>query len=158
MEKHSPESTDRERESLPHLLLDALPVTMRVIAAQMRETQHGLTTAHMPVLAALNIKPRTQSELADMMSVSGATMSNTLTTLEDRGWIRRERSRDDRRLVHIEISEQGSHALHESIREMEIHLLRLVETLSDDERRRLTDGLHVLRDMFYRALGGQDKV
>jgi DNA-binding MarR family transcriptional regulator len=146
------------KESIPHLILEALPLTMRVLSAQMRDTQHGLTTSHMPVLAALDMRPRTQSELADMMSVSGATMSNTLTALEERGWIERVRSREDRRQVHVHLSDAGKRALHESIAEMEQYILRLFSGLDDAQRARLIDGLIVLRDVFYEALGGRNAV
>ncbi|MDX2139756.1 MAG: MarR family transcriptional regulator [Chloroflexota bacterium] len=145
-------------ESIPHLILEALPLTMRVLSAQMRDTQHGLTTTHMPVLAALAMRPRTQSELADMMSVSGATMSNTLTALEERGWIERVRSREDRRQVHVHLSATGKVALHESIAEMEQYLVRLFAGLDEAQRVRLIDGLTVLRDVFYYALGGHSAI
>jgi DNA-binding MarR family transcriptional regulator len=158
MEKQHTNPPNNDAESIPHLLLEALPLTMRILSAQMRETRHALSSAHLPVLAALDMKPRTQSELADMMSVSGATMSNTLTTLEERGWIHRERSREDRRLIHIDITEQGKRALHETIDEMTAHLARLFESLHPEERQRLIGGLQVLRDVFYAALGGKDQV
>jgi DNA-binding MarR family transcriptional regulator len=152
------ERPDDPRVSIPHLILEALPLTMRVLSAQMRDTRHGLTTAHMPVLAKLAMRPCTQSELADMMSVSGATMSNTLTALEERGWIERVRSREDRRLVHVHLSPAGRLALDESIAEMEQYLIRLFSRLDEAQRARLIDGLIVLRDVFYEALGGHSAV
>ncbi len=150
----SPAGLDRREDSIPHLLLDVLPVLMRVISAQMRETAHGVTSAHMPVLAVLDVQPRTLSELAEIMSVSGPTMSNTITALETRGWIARERSASDRRLVHITLTSEGRAALHESIREMEGHLGALVERAGLDSREEaaLVEGLHLLRRLFIAGL------
>jgi DNA-binding MarR family transcriptional regulator len=150
--KHSVTHSD----SLPRLILDALPATMRVVAAQMRETKHNLHSGHLPVLAALSRQPFTQSELAEMMSVSGATMSNTLTALEERGWIIRERSSEDRRVVQISLAEAGAVALSETMREMEAYLERLLSELTNEERRELARGLVILREVFLRVLGTED--
>ena len=141
---------NRREDSIPHLLLEVLPVVMRVMSAQMRETPQGVTSAHMPVLAVLEVEPRTLSELAEIMSVSGPTMSNTITALETRGWIVRDRSAADRRLVHIALTEAGRTALHDSIHEMEHHLGALVEraALANEEQAALVEGLHLLRRLF----------
>jgi DNA-binding MarR family transcriptional regulator len=143
--------------SLPHLILDALPVTMRVLAAQMRDTPHNLHSGHLPVLAALQEGARTQSELADMMSVSGATMSNTLTALEERGWVERTRSQTDRRVIHIHLTPAGTAAFYETMAEMEKHLDALLAHLDDAAREELRRGLVILQAVFYRALEGSDE-
>ncbi len=141
--------------SLPHLILDALPMTMRVVAAQMRDTPHSLQYQHLPVLAALTRQPLTQSALAEMMSVSGATMSNTLTALEERGWIVRERSHEDRRVVHISLTADGATAFRDTMAEMEAYIDGLLVHLDEQARAELRAGLLHLRDVFYRALGDE---
>lgn len=148
--------TRRDDEtSLPHLILDALPVTMRVLAAQMRDTPYNLHSGHLPVLAALKMRPRTQTELAEMMSVSGATMSNTLTALEERGWIARERSQEDRRVIHISLTSAGKAAFDGTMIEMETFVEGLIAHLDERERAELRIGLLHLREVFYRALGDE---
>jgi DNA-binding MarR family transcriptional regulator len=138
--------------SIPHRILDVLPVVMRVVAAQMRGTRHALSSGHMPVLAALRYATYTQSELADMMSVSNATMSNTLTALEERGWIERQRSTEDRRQVYIHLTPQGQRALVESTEDMEAHIAELTAGLDAEARQKLLDGLDVLETVFMSAL------
>jgi len=146
--------------SIPHRILDVLPVVMRVVAAQMRGTRHALSSGprhalssgHMPVLAALRYTTYTQSELADMMSVSNATMSNTLTALEERGWIERQRSTEDRRQVYIHLTPQGQRALVESTEDMEEHIAELTAGLDAEARQKLLDGLDVLETVFMSAL------
>jgi DNA-binding MarR family transcriptional regulator len=137
---------------LPHRILDVLPVVMRVLAAQMRGTRHGLSSGHLPVLAALQFATHTQVELAEMMSVSSATMSNTLTALEERGWIERQRSTADRRQVHIHLTAQGRQALHESTEDMEHYIAGLLEGLDAEQRHELLKGLDVLEAVFMSAL------
>jgi DNA-binding MarR family transcriptional regulator len=138
--------------SIPHRILDVLPVVMRVLAAQMRGTRHALSSGHLPVLAALQFATHTQSDLAEMMSVSSATMSNTLTALEERGWIERQRSTTDRRQVHIHLTAGGRQALQESTDDMEDYLEELIEGLSTDQREKLLNGLDVLETVFMSAL------
>jgi DNA-binding MarR family transcriptional regulator len=138
--------------SIPHRILDVLPVVMRVLAAQMRSTRHALSSGHMPVLAALRYATHTQSDLAEMMSVSNATMSNTLTALEERGWIERQRSTEDRRQVHIHLTAHGQQALEESTADMEQYLAELIDGLDAGERQTLLDGLGVLEAIFISAL------
>jgi DNA-binding MarR family transcriptional regulator len=139
--------------SIAQLIMDTLPVTIRVMAAQMRDSKHGLTLGHLPVLAALDDQPFTQHQLALMMSVSGATMSNTLSTLEARGWIARQRSQDDRRLVHTHLTDAGRAVLRESLEEMEVQIGTMLQGLDDTQRQKLVEGLLVLHDIYYRALG-----
>jgi len=144
---------DRDRKEIAQLILEVLPLTMRVVAAKMRDARHGLSTAHLPTLAALDHKPCTQRELAEMMSVSGPTMSNTLTTLEARGWIRRQRSQEDRRVIMIEISEAGHRVLRESMEDMEIQIQQLLVGLDEQQDAQLKQGLLILQSVFMRALG-----
>jgi DNA-binding MarR family transcriptional regulator len=153
MQSNRPQQDDEM--SLPHLILDALPVTMRVLAAQMRDTPHNLHSGHLPALAALTQQPHTQSALAEMMSVSGATMSNTLTALEERGWIARERSHEDRRVVHISLTSAGKTAFDETMIQMERYIEGLLTHLDERQRAELRTGLLRLREVFYRALGDE---
>lgn len=139
--------------TIPQLLMDTLPLTIRVMSAQMRESRHGLSIGHLPILAALDEQPFTQYQLANMMSVSSPTMSNTLTTLETRGWIIRQRSQEDRRLVHTHLTDAGRTVLSASKREMEVQLEQMLADLSDEEREQLVGGLRVLQNIFYKALG-----
>jgi DNA-binding MarR family transcriptional regulator len=143
--------------SLPYLILDALPLAMRVIAAQVRGTTHNLHAGHLPVLATLNIRPYAQSDLAEIMSVSGATMSNTLAALEERGWVERVRSETDRRVFHVRLTSAGVKAYEETMQEMEAQLNGLLEHLDEGTRAELRRGLIVLREVFARALGDEER-
>jgi DNA-binding MarR family transcriptional regulator len=139
-------------------MLDVLPLVMRVLSREMRDTKHHVTNAHMPILAILERAPRSQSELAEIMSVSGATMSNTLTALEARGWIVRERSSEDRRHVHAQLTEAGVHALHDSVGEMKQFLKTLLRRLDPEDKRRLREGLELLRAVFLAALSEPERI
>ncbi|HEX2621293.1 MAG TPA: MarR family transcriptional regulator, partial [Phototrophicaceae bacterium] len=99
--------------------LDIIPLVMRVMSAQMRSAEHGLSSNHAPLLGMLQYRPYSLGELAERMSVSAPTMSNTITTLEERGWVTRKRSETDRRIVSIMITEEGQAVLDGMQKEVE---------------------------------------
>jgi|SRR6266545_550651 MarR family transcriptional regulator, organic hydroperoxide resistance regulator len=49
----------------------------------------------------------TQSELADQLSVQGATITNILQRMEEAGLVTRQRDDDDNRLVRVYLTETG---------------------------------------------------
>jgi DNA-binding MarR family transcriptional regulator len=52
-------------------------------------------------------EPLTPTEISERTLISSATMTNTLDTLEHRGWVRRVPNPEDRRSVLIEITDEG---------------------------------------------------
>ncbi len=52
-------------------------------------------------------QPLTPSEISERTLTSSATMTATIDALEGRGWVRRVRNPDDRRSVHVEITDEG---------------------------------------------------
>jgi DNA-binding MarR family transcriptional regulator len=79
-------------------------------------------------------------------------MSNTLTALEERGWIERQRSTEDRRQVYIHLTPQGQRALAERKEDMEAHIAELTVGLDAEARQKLLNGLDVLETVFMSAL------
>ena len=49
----------------------------------------------------------TQTEIADQLSVQGATVTNMLQRLEEAGLVRRQRDPEDNRLVRVYMTEAG---------------------------------------------------
>lgn len=52
-------------------------------------------------------RPLTPSEISERTLTSSATMTATIDALEHRGWVRRVSNPDDRRSVHVEITDEG---------------------------------------------------
>lgn len=86
--------------------------------------------------------------LAKQHMVSSPTMSNTINALEERGWVQRIRSEDDRRVVFIDLTPLG----HEVIAQIDTIALAeiqgMVEGLNEADRMKLWDGLQVIDQMF----------
>src|SRR5439155_19981022 len=123
-----------------------------------------------PLLILLNEQPRTLTELAALRGVSLPTMSNSITALVQRGWVRRVlpgalppaalaapklprgagRPGDttDRRVVRIEVTTAGRSALERVARCAEGHLATILTPLDSTSRSRLQGGLGVLKRVF----------
>ena len=134
--------------------LEIIPFVMRVMTAEMRSSQLDIAPSHMGLLGMLTVRPYTLGELAKQMSVSAPTMSNTITVLETRGWVTRERDKNDRRVVYVMLSAQGREMLDAIDHYTAARISEYLAPLTDQERRTLLDGLTLLQERFIAALGG----
>ncbi|NWF69692.1 MAG: MarR family transcriptional regulator [Chloroflexi bacterium] len=141
-----------EQARIAKKMLEIIPLVMRVMSLEMRSTGHIFAAGHVPLLGMLNHRTYTLGELAERHSVSSPTMSNTITALEERGWVLRKRSLEDRRVVWIEITSQGRTVLDDINRHVEKRIAGLLDELSEQQETALIEGLTVLRDVFATAL------
>lgn len=129
-------------------ILKIIPLVMRTVAAELRAAGEMPAPAHFGLLTMLGGQPRTLTELALMQGVSLPTMSNSITTLEQRGWVKRSSPARDRRVVLIEVTPTGKATVERVGRAAEAHLAELLSTLEPAERRRLRASLGVLGRVF----------
>jgi DNA-binding MarR family transcriptional regulator len=132
-------------------LLKIMPLVMRTVAAELRSAGEMPAPAHFPLLMMLNERPRSLTELADLRGVSLPTMSNSITSVAQRGWVRRitpGRDGRDRRVVLVEITAAGRAALERVGHSAEGHLADILAPLDAASHRRLEAGLGVLRKVF----------
>ncbi|MDZ4770832.1 MAG: MarR family transcriptional regulator [Chloroflexota bacterium] len=149
---------DSNRQAIAKRTLDIIPLIMRVMSAEMRQTQHGIQPGHLALLGILRCRTHTLSDLADRLSVSPPTMSNTINALEERGWVQRRRSEVDRRVVWVEITDAGTAMMEKVNSDVEARLTTLLTALDDAQAGVLADGLAVLRDVFTEALDGDPRL
>jgi len=84
----------------------------------------------------------TQTEIADQLSVQGATVTNMLQRLEEAGLVRRRRDPEDNRLVRVYLTEQGRQK-ECSINEQFGNMQELIfKGISEEERANLRRWLH----------------
>lgn len=68
----------------------------------------GLTHGQFAVLEALfHLGPLNQCDVAQKLLRSGGNVTIVIDNLEKRGWVRRERQKDDRRMVVIRLTAKG---------------------------------------------------
>jgi DNA-binding MarR family transcriptional regulator len=137
-----------EKRVLARQILEIIPLVMRTVSAEMRQSDHRTHATHFRLLWILQHHPLTLSALAEHQSVSLPTMSNSVTSLEDRGWFERRRAEDDRRKVLIEITEAGREVLAEVGEHMETRVEAVVRNLAPDKQQLVSEALLILRDRF----------
>ncbi|OFW22478.1 MAG: hypothetical protein A3H97_06135 [Acidobacteria bacterium RIFCSPLOWO2_02_FULL_65_29] len=129
-------------------VLKIIPLVMRTVAAELRAAGELPAPAHFYLLTMLGQQPRTLTELAALQGVSLPTMSNSISAMVQRGWVKRAAPTRDRRVVIIEVTPTGKAAVDRVGRSAETHLADVLAPLDAASRRRLQAGLTVLRKVF----------
>jgi DNA-binding MarR family transcriptional regulator len=81
------------------------------------------------------LEPR---EIANLASTSRASISSALNTLERNGFVARRRNSSDRRLVTVELTEQGACRIAAAFEATNTRERELVSVLGDEDRETLT--------------------
>ena len=136
-------------------ILKIVPLVMRTVAAELRAAGELPAPAHFHLLTIIGQQPPTLTELASLQGVSLPTMSNSISAMVDRGWVRRTAPTSDRRVVIIEITATGKSAVERVGRSAEAHLADVLAPLDGASRRKLQAGLGVLRNVFTGAPRGR---
>ena len=119
--------------------LDALALA-EPIQALLWQQAH-LTLTQVLVLRHLRHGPQTAGRLAELAGLSAASTSRLIERLERRGLVRRRRDSEDRRVVEVHLETSGEKLLGESKVFRGSDLLRAIEAMSTEERKRLTASL-----------------
>jgi DNA-binding MarR family transcriptional regulator len=133
-------------------ILEVIPLVMRTVASELRRSEPVLAAPHFRLLWMLSRRPFTLSELADHQSVSLPTISNSISLLEERGWVRRSRLDGDRRKVLIELNVAGRVVFEEVQQHAEAHVNELLSSLNEVDKNTLLAGLSILRTTFSDAV------
>jgi DNA-binding MarR family transcriptional regulator len=114
--------------------------------------RHGLQRGEYDVLAALRRAGRpytlTPSDLADALMLSRAGMTNRLDRLETTGLIARRSNLQDRRSMHIDLTEAGVQLVDEVTTEHVANETELLAVLTEAERRTLNRLTRTLLSQF----------
>jgi MarR family transcriptional regulator, organic hydroperoxide resistance regulator len=128
-------------------IIDNLRRVFQVVNEQSKkvERETGLTG---PQLWAIKIiaesAPIKVSDLARRMYLHPATVVGILDRLEGRGLVMRTRSLEDRRVVEIDLTEQGKELVTQSPEVVQGLLVKGLEPLSDEKLIHISDGLEQL--------------
>jgi DNA-binding MarR family transcriptional regulator len=126
-----------------------LRVVFRAVQAHSKivERQCGLSSAKLWMMWELFATPGLKvSELARALTIHPSTCSNMLDQLEDKGLVRRDRSKIDQRAVHLYLTEEGAKVLGKAPRPAQGTLSDALEHLSDENLEHLEEGLNRLLD------------
>ncbi|WP_105384447.1 MarR family winged helix-turn-helix transcriptional regulator [Neorhizobium alkalisoli] len=111
------------------------------MAEELRESD--LTIAKMRTLAVLSVSASlTINELSVFAVIEQSTMSRTLDSLEDQGYIRRTPRPEDMRIRDVTITEEGREAFAGFWPTMYDSFLRMFDGIDEEEYRAFTGTLH----------------
>ena len=129
-------------------VLEVIPLVTRKVAADLRKSERSMNLSHIHLLGLVARNPRSLSELSDIHAASMPTMSKTITTIENLGWVARSRSKVDRRVVMVEATTAGRAALKAVYNRAIAPISEALDPLTATQRQKLSDGLKILRDSF----------
>jgi DNA-binding MarR family transcriptional regulator len=117
---------------------------MRIARRVRFESDRELPPHQFSVLARLEDRPRTNSELAEIERVSAPSMKRTTNCLVEMGYVSRTDDPHDRRQVILSLTDTGRQALKRVRRQRDEWMLRRFEHLTDAERELLARATEVL--------------
>lgn len=117
--------------------------------AVITEEFKDITNNDMHIIEAVGIgEPKNMSEIAKALSVTVGTLTTNMNGLEKKGYITRERSSEDKRVVYTTLTERGRKAFFHH-RDFHKQMIKAaVVGLDDDEKRMLYKCLVKLDNFF----------
>jgi DNA-binding MarR family transcriptional regulator len=107
--------------------------------------QHGFSTTQFMVLGLVEKsregEPYTISSIAAKLGLDPATVVRTVDSLEKRGFVARQRDKQDRRQVFINFTETGHSSLMEAHQHFITRIRAVFQTMSAEGRASLLNGL-----------------
>ncbi len=117
----------------------------KLITDEFRE----ITYNDMHIIEAIGIdKPKKMSEIAKIMSVTTGTLTKAVDSLEKKGYVQRQRSRQDKRVVNITLTQQGVTAFRHHEKFHQDMIAFILEHVSEEESRVLRHALERLMGYF----------
>jgi MarR family transcriptional regulator, 2-MHQ and catechol-resistance regulon repressor len=100
--------------------------------------QSGITLGQFAILEALHhLGPMCQHALAHKLLRSGGNVTLVVDNLEKRGWVRRERQKDDRRMVQIHLTPKGARLIAKVFPEHAVAITQIMNELTGQEQEEL---------------------
>ncbi|HHW67719.1 MAG: hypothetical protein PWP07_231 [Epulopiscium sp.] len=92
-------------------------------------------------------KPKMMKDIAEIMSMTKGGMTFLIDKLEKKGIVRRKQNDFDRRVLHIELTEEGQRIYKEYNRSKYAVLYKWVEDMNDSTKKIMTEEFHKVLKM-----------
>lgn len=125
-------------------ILGTLPLIMRTLGKSMHGGASEVSPQQFRLLDAIGRRPRTLGMVARIQGVTPATATTIVSTLENRGWVRREHDPADRRRIIVSLTDSGREALAAATVIAEDAMAAILTPLSVEDLERVRLGLGVL--------------
>lgn len=133
-------------EMLVDLFNHVMDIESKVIIT---EEFKDITNNDIHIIEAVGInEPRNMSDIAKRLQVTVGTLTTNMNGLEKKGYIVRERSDSDRRVVYITLTEKGKKAFFHH-RDFHKNMIKAVVVGLDDNEKRLLYKCLIKLDKFF---------
>ena len=131
-----------DRRLVSNRLIRAATALGRV-TSRVHKREQGLTSPEFAVLLALGSERAklTSSHIVDLTAMDKTKVSRAVASLDQRGWVLRERATSDRRFEYLTLTEDGRAALNHLLPKIIEAEVAVLKNLSEDERLGLEAGL-----------------
>ncbi|MEL9970684.1 MAG: MarR family transcriptional regulator [Metallosphaera sp.] len=128
---------------------EVLTSISRVYRAAKRELNnrlesHGFSYVDFLILMQVKDSPKSMVYLAKEVLMTQAGITAAIDRLEEKGLVKRERDKEDRRIINVQITERGVKATEEAIQVFNELAVDLVKDLSDEDKAKLVELLDKL--------------
>ena len=126
---------------------DEILVLVHVVIKGMEEelSLFGMTLSEFGVLKMLaSAESRTATEMARVLPLDASRISRIVTRLNDMGLVRRRRLRDDRRVVHLELTEEGRRISNRMVESVNARNAQLREGVPEGDMLNFISTIHKL--------------
>lgn len=129
-----------------------------IMAREKEVSPYGVTSVQAGVLFFVQLlgQRATPTEIARWMFRKPHTTSKILSSLEEKGLIRKVRDPDKKNVVRVALTENGKQAYHHSAKRISIH--SVMSQLPEDVRQRLRSNLEVLLNRAFKDLGMESRL
>lgn len=141
---------ENKKRSMNELLVNLFNHVMNMEAdAVITEQYRDITNNDMHIIEAIGIEtPRNMSEIAHRLRVTVSTLTINMNGLEKKGYICRQRSQQDKRVVYVTLTDKGKKAFYHH-RDFHKKMIKaIVKDLSEQEMEILYRCLENLNDFF----------
>lgn len=103
----------------------------------------------MHIVEAIGVEePKNMSSIAKRLSVTMGTLTTSMNSLVKKGYVNRERSEEDRRVVYISLTEKGKRAYEQHAGFHHEMIEAVVDGMADQEKEVLIQSLERLKGFF----------
>ncbi|MCH1770352.1 MarR family transcriptional regulator [Metallosphaera sp.] len=115
-----------------------------------RLESHGLNYIDFLILMTVKESPKSMVYLAKEVLMTQAGITAAIDRLEEKGLVKRERDREDRRIINVQITESGVRATEEAMQVYEEMASELMKDLGIEEKEKLIALLDILQEKILR--------
>lgn len=96
------------------------------------------------------------SEISECLCLSNSTVSGIIDRMEEKGYVERTRSQQDRRVVYVSATDEYDKKARQTFKTIDQKLSNIINNATPDQLEKVHEGLNILKVIFQESRG--DKV